>query len=440
MKSVYEEFLYIITSVVTVFITNYIFYDFFKSRYGKKFDIKIYYLYLGVATLLVVYVNRLESVIGNYLINIMQFIGLGLLFHFKNKKEWILNITFFLIIVLLDMACFISVDTGISILGDNASVTLNRSMLEMVLESMILFIVYYLAKSFLYRRDYVYLKVKDIFIYIVISLFSWILCYCLTIFSTYYHDKIFQFFTFIVTIIILILNVIFISVVETISQKHELERNEQLINEKSESVLKYYKSIEEKEKKNAMFIHDIKNHLQTIQNIIDNNENIAVNSYFDEIERTIDIRDKSFFCENKVLEVLINDKIEIAKKNGIDTKVLYDETDISFISEFDLVTILANMFDNAIDALILEDSKVIEKQIVLYIKRVHSYLIMKMTNPCMGCLKKENNMIKTTKKNHSGLGIMSIKSSVAKYNAKTMVNLENKIFTISIIFPLNNPF
>lgn len=436
----YDMLFYTITSFVTVFITNYIFYDYFRSRYEKKYNRIVYFLYLISFTFMVVYINSLGSVMSNYIVNLILFIGLGMLFLFKNIKEWILNITFFLIIVLIDMACFIIIDTSISFLGNASYQSFNRSILEMILESMILFVVYYLAKSYFYQREYIFLKTKDIFIYIAISLFSWILCYSLTVFSTYYQDRIFQIFTFIVTIIILVLNVVFISFEETISKKHELERNVQLINEKAESVLKYYKRIEEKEKKSAMLMHDIKNHLQTLQNMIDENENVVVHSYFNKIERDIDISDKSFFCENKVLEILINDKIEVAKKNNINVEVRYDNTDITFISEFDLVTILANMFDNAIDALTLEQFKCSEKKITLYIRRIHSYLIIKMINPCNNSLIKNEGIIKTTKKNHSGLGIMSIKSCIAKYKADCKIELKEKIFAITIAFPINFTF
>lgn len=437
----YDEIFYNITAFITVFITNFIFFDFFKSRYEKKYKKFIYFLYLLLFTMIVVYVNRLGSVIDNYIVNLAQFVGLGLLFEFKNKTAWIMNIAFFLIIAFLDMACFIMIDTSISLFGGSTVYSFSRSILEMVLESMILFIVYYLAKSLLYQRDYIYLKVKDILIYLSISFFSWILCYSLTIFSIFCHNNVFQAFTFVVTIIILVLNVAFISFEETISKKHELERNIKLTNEKSELVLKYYKRIEEKENKNAMFLHDIKNHLQTIQSMINVSADENVISYFDKIERSIDLSGKAFFCDNSVLEVLINDKIEVAKKYDILIDVKYDNTDISFISEFDLVTILANMFDNAIDALdFFIDYEISEKKITLIIKKIHSYLIIKMTNPCSNPLKNSNGVIKTTKKNHSGLGIMNIKSSAAKYKAECIVDLKGNDFNISVLFPLDNPF
>lgn len=428
--------LYFITSVVTVFITNFIYYDFFKIRYEPKYKTIYYFLYLIIATILVVEVNRYGNVFLNYLVNIIQFMVFGLLFRFNSKKDVIVNITFLIFLVLLDIISFLIIDTGISVFEAGFEKNTERIMMGMILESLLFFIAYSFIKSFLLKKNYINLKSKDVIIYVSVSVFSWILCFGLAVFSIYYQEKSFYLFSFFVTIIVLLFNVVFVSIEETVNKKYELENEIKDMNKKAEFDMEYYRRLEEKESKNALLLHDIGNHLQILQNMVENKEiEKNVDNYFQKINRVLELNNKKFFSDNKVLETLINDKIEVANDLGIRVNVKYDNTDLSFLSEFDLVTILANMFDNAIDA--TSDDRIEDKQICLLIKRVHSYLLIKMSNPYRNGIISVNNIFKTTKKNHSGLGLKSIRTALEKYNATCTVNTDNdNLFEITAIFPL----
>lgn len=430
-----EIFLYGLTSIVTVFVTNFIYYDFFKNRYEKKLSTFYYVIYLLAATGIVVIVNWFGNVVLNYCINILQFILLSLMFKFNTKKDIIINFSFLLFLALLDIVLFIAIDTGINYFGSTINKNLGRTMIEMILESLVYFIAYCFIKSFLLQQKYVNLRRKDILIYVCVSMFSWLICFGLAVFSMYYQDSYFYSFSFLVTILILIFNVIFVSVEETVSKKYELESEIFEINQKAELNMEYYKKLEDKDNQNSLLLHDIKNHLQMLRGMIDSSSgDDPVNSYFKKINRVLDLNNKCFFSDNKVLEILINDKIDLAMKHGIKVNVKYDDTDLSFISEFDLVTILANMFDNAIDAAV--ETSFSEKSIDCIIKKVQSYLIIKMNNPYKKIIR-ENNIFKTTKNNHLGLGLKSIKNSLDKYNATYNVDtsVEN-LFKLTVIIPL----
>lgn len=429
--------LYIITSIVTVFITNFIYYDFFKNRYKKKFNTIFYILYLVIATIFIVLINQFHHVELNYLANISVFIILSYLFKFQTVKNTIINVSFLIFLALLDMISFLITDTSVNVFGTTVTtIDLNRTMLGMILESFLFFLSYSFIKSFLLKKEHINLKRKDVLVYVSISVFSWLFCYGLVVFSIFYHEQVFYIFSFTVTIIVLIFNVVFVSIEETISEKYNLENEIVEMRKKAEFDMDYYKKLEEKEAKNSLLLHDVKNHLQVLHNMVGNNElNDNLENYFAKIERVLELNKRKFFSENKVLEVLINDKIDLAIKKGIDVKVRYDNTDISFISEFDLVTILANMFDNAIDA--AAEDLVQDKRIVLTIRKVRSYLVIKMVNTYRNEIREENNEFRTTKENHLGLGLKSIKNALLKYNATFQINTDcENLFEIAIIFPL----
>ena len=72
--------------------------------------------------------------------------------------------------------------------------------------------------------------------------------------------------------------------------------------------------------------------------------------YVNDIMSHIDKDNIRFYSDNKILEALINDKLDQAKRNGIELSVKCDDTNIEILSDYDLVTILSNLIDNSIDA------------------------------------------------------------------------------------------
>lgn len=345
-----NNFIFYIISFSTVFINNYIIIDFFCNRYEKKFKSIIYIVYLFSISIVIFLVNQINNPYLNYVINIINFVLLGIIFSCTKAKDFLINFSFFIVLILLDLILFVAIDTILSWADINQRLSSSRRIAGMVLECMIYFIAYEFIKRYFFEKNSIDLKKKDIFIYFIISILSWIFCLGLNVFSIHYLNQYLYLVTLFSSIMIFIFNILYIYLLKTVSKNNQLEKNILLMNEKSEITHKYYLHLEEKEKETALFLHDIKNHIQTLQNMINTNVNSKyMNNYFESINNILKSNQKSFHSDNKVLEILINDKINKAKEKGIKVDIKFDDSDISFISEFDLVSILSNLFDNAID-------------------------------------------------------------------------------------------
>ena len=432
-----NNFIFYIISFSTVFINNYIIIDFFCNRYEKKFKSIIYIVYLFSISIVIFLVNQINNPYLNYVINIINFVLLGIIFSCTKTKDFLINFSFFIVLILLDLILFVAIDTILSWADINQRLSSSRRIAGMVLECMIYFIAYEFIKRYFFEKNSIDLKKKDIFIYFIISILSWIFCLGLNVFSIHYLNQYLYLVTLFSSIMIFIFNILYIYLLKTVSKNNQLEKNILLMNEKSEITHKYYLHLEEKEKENALFLHDIKNHIQTLQNMINTNVNSKyMNNYFESINNILKSNQKSFHSDNKVLEILINDKINKAKEKGIKVDIKFDDSDISFISEFDLVSILSNLFDNAIDA--TKNITSHDKTISLIIRTINSYLIIKMSNPYENKLCFTNNTLKSTKNDHSGLGLLSLKNSLANYNAKYKIDLSKKdYFIVYCLFYLN---
>lgn len=103
------------------------------------------------------------------------------------------------------------------------------------------------------------------------------------------------------------------------------------------------------------------------------------------------------------------------------------------IEDEDIVTLLANLLDNAIEAA----DKVTDKQRVIKIQFVDEQgkVTISVRNPVGEALKKEGNRILTSKANKKehGIGIINIQNVVRKYNGESIYSCSNGYFTHSVI-------
>ena len=99
----------------------------------------------------------------------------------------------------------------------------------------------------------------------------------------------------------------------------------------------------------------------------------------------------------------------------------------------DMVTILTNVLDNAIDAV----QKCDEKKIIIKIIKDKEMLIIDSSNPYVGQIS-DGETLKTTKqdKDNHGYGIANIRQTVEANSGSCFIETQNGIFHITIAIPL----
>lgn len=94
--------------------------------------------------------------------------------------------------------------------------------------------------------------------------------------------------------------------------------------------------------------HDMKNHMQIIQGLIDSGQAKNSKEYVDRLNDVIEEMDGKFSTGNTLCDVVLNDKYRIAQKERI--KMSADFRYDGGIADFDMGIILSNICDNAIEA------------------------------------------------------------------------------------------
>ena len=190
--------------------------------------------------------------------------------------------------------------------------------------------------------------------------------------------------------------------------------------------------IEQREKQKARS-HDYLNHLQVMLMLARdgkfNDEIRYIEEQIGKETHSIDVIDTG----NTLINAVLNVKYLEAKEKGIVIPFIADNLTNLKISDSDLVTILTNLLDNAIEAVQHCD----EKRIIFKIIREHETLYIDSSNRYSGRLPEEYDSFttKVDKLNH-GYGISNIKKAVAANNGQCFIETDKGVFHVTITIPL----
>ena len=128
----------------------------------------------------------------------------------------------------------------------------------------------------------------------------------------------------------------------------------------------------------------------------------------------------------KYQEALSKDIVFVFKINDLSEIAIQDE---------DVVTILSNLLNNAIEACEqCENDKIIKIKLV----KEDDFTIIAVKNTYNGTLQYENNEIKTTKKENEeehGVGIKNIIKVIEQYDGSYVIESNHMEFAFSIMIP-----
>lgn len=237
------------------------------------------------------------------------------------------------------------------------------------------------------------------------------------------------------------LGLLFANILVFVIYEYSLKSTKELyelktISYQEEQDKKYYEILEQTNKEMHLFSHDIKNHLTQIRNLEDIN---AVNQYIDKLYPTIEKFSYTGISKNKMLDLIISKYATLCESKKIKFDVDVKTSNLSYIDDVDLSTLMNNLLDNAVEA--AKNSNNAFVQLNVFSKNnIYDGLIIK--NSCFLPPVTDNKELKTRKsdKAHHGLGIKSINKIVKKYGAVYDWKYDNqqKVFETEVIFMKKN--
>ncbi len=190
--------------------------------------------------------------------------------------------------------------------------------------------------------------------------------------------------------------------------------------------------------------HDMKNNVQVLMLLLENGEYDRMRDYLEEMGGNLTAADVSSHTGNTIADAIIADKKRKASEADAELVVSGVISGVEF-TPVDLCKILANILDNAIEAVSNEELAGVDpefKKIELIFKRTDKFFMISLANPCLSCPVIVDGQIEThknDKKNH-GFGLINAKEAAANYGGELSVECEPKsggfVFRTEILFDL----
>lgn len=181
--------------------------------------------------------------------------------------------------------------------------------------------------------------------------------------------------------------------------------------------------------------HNIKNQLLCIESLIDEQNYTQAKQICNNINDNIKINTHMYKTGNIYLDAILNVVYGKAAENKINLTVQCN-TNLKFISCDDLLVLIGNLVDNAIEALCDEQIK----ELKIDILQKGTYAILNVQNYSSKSVLKTNPNLLTNKidvKNH-GYGLNSVKRIVKKYGGNIAFYEESNYFYVNIMMDIPN--
>ena len=174
--------------------------------------------------------------------------------------------------------------------------------------------------------------------------------------------------------------------------------------------------------------HDVKLHLATLESYIKNNSEEAL-AYIGYLVGDVAKSEMYSDTGNISLDSIINFKLSSAKDLKIELDI-FAPAEIG-IENHDIVTIVGNLLDNALEAVANLSDKFINMQIT-YQK---GNLLIRVENPFEGVVNKDFATLKSG--DGHGYGLRNVREAVDKYNGTLIINHDEGVFVVKVMLYSN---
>lgn len=193
----------------------------------------------------------------------------------------------------------------------------------------------------------------------------------------------------------------------------------------------YYSILEKQNEELMIYAHDAKKHLSAIQEL---NNNPEIDQYIVEMTNRLKAHSHTCHSGNHTLDVIINKYDTECKIKNVDFSFDFKLANLKMVDDYDLVTIISNLLDNALEASV--ESK--KRFITIQTNKVNTYDSLIVTNSCDIPPDAVYRELRTTKKNKKvhGLGIKSVVKTLKKYDGDLEWEYDDKSkeFITTVIF------
>ena len=234
---------------------------------------------------------------------------------------------------------------------------------------------------------------------------------------------------------LLLLNIYFLYLFRYFFRASKLEQEMKITQVQNELQYRHYEELEQKYRESRKVLHDMKNHLQAVEQLYEGENKEAGDNYVRNLYHMINILGEKYYSSNRMLNIILNEKLSQAQKLGIKVSAEVGDADLSDIQDIDITTIFANLLDNALEAAVSAADPWMELNIDIVqdfrVIRIRNSRGVKPDSPAQD----SNELPLHTSLGHMGLGLDNVRQTLEKYHGSLEQTETEKEYCINIMIP-----
>lgn len=231
---------------------------------------------------------------------------------------------------------------------------------------------------------------------------------------------------------LLVMNIVVFSLINDILKREVQITEDRLLLERVKNETGMYRTISENYDKQRKREHEFKNQLAFIAALARESRVDEINHYLKEYNNEIMLHMDLIDTNNVIVNAILNSKYQEAREKGILFVVKVNDLSELKIKDEDIVLILSNLLNNAIEANEECEEAVIKLKFVMEGNQV----IISVINTFSKAPVTVGNRFITTKMDETdrhGIGLENIKETVEKYNGSCVIKHDSKNFKVAIL-------
>ena len=202
----------------------------------------------------------------------------------------------------------------------------------------------------------------------------------------------------------------------------------------NELMERHYREVENMYRQMRGWRHDYHNHLQAMKAYVKMGEYDRLEEYLGLLEQDLDHVNQLIETGNVNLDAILNSKISLAQKNGIEIDYQAKCPETLAVSDIDLCALIGNLLDNAVESC---EKLTTEKPFIrLYIGALKKQLYISVSNATNETVRKMDSEYISKKRGNHGHGLKRINLVVEKYGGYINRQNEPGVFVTEVMLPL----
>ena len=218
-------------------------------------------------------------------------------------------------------------------------------------------------------------------------------------------------------------------------KENQIKKENQMLSIENAVMKEYYDTLGYQLEHTRKFRHDIEKHMNVLKEMVASKENPEeLLNYASQIEEQYDRLQTIDYCGNPVVNAILVNKKYQCQEQEIDMEIKIGKFESGKIKEIDLVAVISNVLDNAIEGCMNNQSEK-KRKIFFHCGNQNNTLFIYVCNTVNAEHKDFEKMQKRTWKKDAyahGVGLSIVQEIVEKYDGIFEVKIKEGMFEVTV--------